>query len=102
VLVTAGAVVAVSWLADPALRAAFAYAVAWFLLFGGVRPVVALAKTRTRAADRERAPVGNAGGTGNLPLHRAGGGRRRYPRHGQEHRSLRIWHGITPPGLSRA
>ncbi len=48
-LVTAGAVVAVSWLADPALRAAFAYAVAWFLLFGGVRPVVELARTRTRA-----------------------------------------------------
>ena len=46
VLVTAGAVVAVSWLADPALRAAFAYAVAWFLLFGGVRPVVELARTR--------------------------------------------------------
>jgi hypothetical protein len=49
VLVTAGALVAVIWLADPSLRAAFAYAVAWFLLFGGVRPVVELARTRTRA-----------------------------------------------------
>lgn len=49
VLVTAGALVAVIWLADPALRAAFAYAVAWFLLFGGVRPVAELARTRTRA-----------------------------------------------------
>ena len=49
VLVTAGALFAVIWLADPALRAAFAYAVAWFLLFGGVRPVVELARTRTRA-----------------------------------------------------
>lgn len=46
VLATAGALVAVSWLADPALRAAFAYAVAWFLLFGGVRPVAELARTR--------------------------------------------------------
>jgi hypothetical protein len=49
VLVTAGALFAVIWLAAPALRAAFAYAVAWFLLFGGVRPVVELARTRSRA-----------------------------------------------------
>ena len=33
----------------PGPAAAFAYAVAWFLLFGGVRPVVELARTRTRA-----------------------------------------------------
>jgi hypothetical protein len=49
VLVTAGALVAVIWLAASSLRAAFAYAVAWFLLFGGVRPVIELARTRTRA-----------------------------------------------------
>jgi len=55
VLVTAGALVAVCWLADPALRAAFAYAVAWFLLFGGVRPVAELARTRTKAV---RLPAG--------------------------------------------
>ena len=61
VLVTAGALVAVSWLADPALRAAFAYAVAWFLLFGGVRPVVELARTRTRAV---RLPPGRRLATG--------------------------------------
>src|SRR3984885_8690617 len=61
VLITAGAVVAVSWLADPALRAAFAYAVAWFLLFGGVRPVVELARTRTRAV---RLPPGRRLATG--------------------------------------
>ena len=61
VLVTAGAVVAVSWLADPALRAAFGYAVAWFLLFGGVRPVVELARTRTRAV---RLPPGRRLATG--------------------------------------
>jgi hypothetical protein len=46
VLVTAGALFAVIWLAGPAPRAAFAYAVAWFLLFGGMRPVVELARTR--------------------------------------------------------
>jgi len=49
VLVTGGALFAVIWLADPALRAAFAYAVAWFLLFGGVRPVAELARTRAKA-----------------------------------------------------
>jgi Peptidase M50B-like len=49
VLVTVGVLFAVIWLADPALRAAFAYAVAWFLLFGGVRPVAELARTRNRA-----------------------------------------------------
>jgi hypothetical protein len=48
VLATAGALFAVIWLADPALRAAFAYAAAWFLLFGGVRPVAELARTRSR------------------------------------------------------
>jgi hypothetical protein len=49
VLLTGGALFAVSWLAGPSLRAAFAYAVAWFLLFGGVRPVAELARTRRRA-----------------------------------------------------
>jgi hypothetical protein len=49
VLMTAGALFAVIWLAGPAPRAAFAYAVAWFLLFGGVRPVAELARTRSRA-----------------------------------------------------
>ncbi len=48
VLATAGALLAVIWLAGPALRAAFAYAVAWFLLFGGVRPVAELTRTRSR------------------------------------------------------
>lgn len=55
VLITGAALFAVIWLADPALRAAFAYAAAWFLLFGGVRPVVELARTRGRAA---RGPTG--------------------------------------------
>lgn len=61
VLLTGGALFAVIWLAGPALRAAFAYAVAWFLLFGGVRPVVELARTRTKAV---RFPPGRRLGTG--------------------------------------
>ena len=64
VLLTGGALFAVIWLAGPAPRAAFAYAVAWFLLFGGVRPVVELARTRTKAV---RFPPGRrlaAGRTG--------------------------------------
>jgi hypothetical protein len=61
VVATAGALVAVIWLADPALRAAFAYAAAWFLLFGGVRPVVELARTRTQPV-RLAAGRGRAGG----------------------------------------
>jgi hypothetical protein len=46
VLLTGGALAAVMVLAGPSLRAAFAYAVAWFLLFGGVRPIAELARTR--------------------------------------------------------
>jgi hypothetical protein len=65
VLVTAGALFVVIWLADPALRAAFAYAAAWFLLFGGVRPVVELARTRSTRAVRlppgRRLPAGRSG-----------------------------------------
>jgi len=64
VLMTAGALFAVIWLADPALRAAFAYAVAWFLLFGGVRPVAELARTRTKAV---QFPPGRRLGTGLRP-----------------------------------
>jgi hypothetical protein len=63
VLVTAGALFAVIWLADPALRAAFAYAAAWFLLFGGVRPVVELARTRTRPP---RLPAGRRLAAGRI------------------------------------
>jgi hypothetical protein len=55
VVACGGALFAVIWLAGPALRAAFAYAAAWFLLFGGVRPVIELARTRTRAV---RPPAG--------------------------------------------
>ena len=61
VLATAGALLAVIWLAGPALRGAFGYGVAWFLLFGGVRPVAELARTRTRAV---RLPPGRRLATG--------------------------------------
>jgi Peptidase M50B-like len=54
VLVTAGALFAVIWLAGPALRAAFAYAAAWFLLLGGVRPVAELQRSRSRSRRRGR------------------------------------------------
>jgi Peptidase M50B-like len=49
VLLSGAALFAVIALAGPATRAAFAYLVAWFLLFGGVRPVVELARTSRRA-----------------------------------------------------
>src|SRR5438045_3236622 len=48
VLVTAGGVFAVSYYASAAVQAGFAYLAAWFLLFGGVRPVVELARGRRR------------------------------------------------------
>jgi hypothetical protein len=48
VLVTAGAVFVVSYYATPAVQAGFAYLAVWFLLFGGVRPVLELARGRRR------------------------------------------------------
>ncbi|MGK5738340.1 M50 family metallopeptidase [Micromonospora sp. URMC 103] len=47
-LVTGGLVLAVSWYATPQVQAAFAYAGVWFLLLGGVRPVVELQRLRSR------------------------------------------------------
>ena len=44
VLVTAGGVFAVSYYATAVVQAGFAYLAAWFLLFGGVRPVLELAR----------------------------------------------------------
>ena len=49
VLVTAGAVFAVSYYARAAVQAGFAYLAAWFLLFGGVRPALELARGRRTA-----------------------------------------------------
>ncbi|NGO10768.1 M50 family metallopeptidase [Streptomyces sp. HC44] len=48
VVVTGGTFVVVSWLTGPQVQAAFAYAVVWFLLLGGVRPAFELQAKRTR------------------------------------------------------
>jgi len=51
VLITAGAVLAVSWLATPEVQAGFGYACCWFLLLGGVRPIFELSRRRRRLSD---------------------------------------------------
>ncbi|MFF7383075.1 M50 family metallopeptidase [Streptomyces griseoluteus] len=48
VVLTGGAFLLVSWLAGPQTQAAFAYAVVWFLLLGGVRPPFELQAKRRR------------------------------------------------------
>ncbi|MCX4857077.1 M50 family metallopeptidase [Streptomyces canus] len=48
VVLTGGTFVVVSWLAGPQVQAAFAYAVVWFLLLGGVRPAFELQAKRAR------------------------------------------------------
>ncbi|MFD6997408.1 M50 family metallopeptidase [Streptomyces mirabilis] len=48
VVLTGGAFLVVSWLAGPQVQAAFAYAVVWFLLLGGVRPAFELQAKRSR------------------------------------------------------
>jgi hypothetical protein len=45
---TLAAVLAVSWLAGAGVQAVFSYAAAWFLLLGGLRPVVELQHERRR------------------------------------------------------
>jgi len=52
VLATAAAVFAVSYYAPAAVQAGFAYLAAWFLLFGGVRPVLELARREYRGRRR--------------------------------------------------
>ena len=58
VLVTAVGVFAVSYYASSAVQAGFGYLAAWFLLFGGLRPVVELARGRrhrwTRGSDADQ------------------------------------------------
>lgn len=51
-LVAGGAVVAISLLATPSVQAAFGYTMTWFLLIGGVRPVVELGRQRRRQPGR--------------------------------------------------
>ncbi|MET9254301.1 M50 family metallopeptidase [Streptomyces sp. NPDC048182] len=48
VVLTGGLFVLVSWLTGPQIQAAFAYAVVWFLLLGGVRPAFELQAKRAR------------------------------------------------------
>ncbi|MFF9207233.1 MULTISPECIES: M50 family metallopeptidase [unclassified Streptomyces] len=48
VLLAGGTFVLVSWLTGPQVQAAFAYAVVWFLLLGGVRPAFELQAKRSR------------------------------------------------------
>jgi hypothetical protein len=54
VLVTAGAVCAVTLLATAPVQGAFGYGAAWFLLLGGVRPVAELQRSRSRSRRRGR------------------------------------------------
>ncbi|MGW3726130.1 M50 family metallopeptidase [Streptomyces sp. F001] len=48
VILTGGLFLMVSWLTGPQVQAAFAYAVVWFLLLGGVRPAFELQAKRSR------------------------------------------------------
>ncbi|MEU7578081.1 M50 family metallopeptidase [Streptomyces sp. NPDC041068] len=48
VVLTGGTFLVVSWLASTDVQAAFAYAVVWFLLLGGVRPAFELQSKRRR------------------------------------------------------
>ncbi len=48
VLVTGGAVFAVTWSASPSVQTGFAYAVTWFLLLAAPRPVLELQQARRR------------------------------------------------------
>ena len=54
VLATAAGVFAVSYLGSAAVQAGFAYLAVWFLLFGGMRPVLEL--SRRRRSSRPRTP----------------------------------------------
>ncbi|MGW5304458.1 M50 family metallopeptidase [Streptomyces griseoluteus] len=53
VVLTGGAFLLVSWLAGAQVQAAFAYAVVWFLLLGGVRPPFELQAKRRRGGAGE-------------------------------------------------
>ena len=65
VLATAVAVFAVSYYAPPAVQAGFAYLAAWFLLFGGVRPVLELAHRENRGRRRSVARGSRVGVRGS-------------------------------------
>lgn len=52
VALSAAAVVAVTWYASATAQAVFGYGVTWFLLLGGLRPVVELQRQRWRGRRR--------------------------------------------------
>jgi hypothetical protein len=54
VLATGGAIAAVSLLAGPVVQAGFGYAMTWFMLLGGVRPVIELQGERRRGGGPRR------------------------------------------------
>ena len=62
VFVTAVAVSAVTWAGSASVQALFGYSAAWFLLFGGARPVAELARSRSPRgrARRGRSPTSDA------------------------------------------
>ncbi|HEY2315439.1 MAG TPA: M50 family metallopeptidase [Streptosporangiaceae bacterium] len=66
VLVTVGAVLAVSWFATAAIQAAFGYTAAWFLLLGGVRAVAELQSHRRRSRRRGQVDTSDADQLGRL------------------------------------
>ncbi len=66
VLLTIGAVLAVSWLATSAIQALFGYAAAWFLLLGGVRAVAELQSQRRRSRRRGQVSTSDADKLGRL------------------------------------
>jgi hypothetical protein len=59
-LVAGGAVFGVTGFASALVQALFSYAVAWFLLFGGLRPVIELARSRQRSVRRRRGGISDA------------------------------------------
>jgi hypothetical protein len=65
VLATAAAVFAVSYYAPAAVQAGFAYLAAWFLLFGGLRPVLELARGRRRSSRGSRGSRSSRGSQGS-------------------------------------
>lgn len=56
VLITGVIAFVVSWYADARVQAGFAYLAVWFLLFGGVRPVAELHRSRRRGLRRGLRP----------------------------------------------
>ena len=66
VLLTVGAVLAVSWFGTTTIQAGFSYTAAWFLLLGGVRAVVELQGNRGRSRRRGQVSTSDADQLGRL------------------------------------